>query len=51
MMMASVDPHDPARVYCVARGGQAFGTEDSGASWREYRLPPGAEDAYAIACA
>jgi hypothetical protein len=46
-----VDPRDSAQVYCVARGGQVFGTGDSGASWREYRLPAGAEDAYAVACA
>ena len=51
MMAASVDPRDPAQVYCITRGGQVFGTEDSGASWRDYRLPPGAEDAYAIVCA
>jgi hypothetical protein len=32
------------------RGGQVFGIEDSGASWQEYRLPAGTEDAYAVAC-
>jgi len=50
MMAVCVHPRDPARVYCVSRGGQVFGTEDAGASWREYRLPAGAEDAYAVAC-
>jgi hypothetical protein len=28
-----------------------FGTEDAGASWREYRLPEGVHDVYAVACA
>ena len=41
MMAVAVHPHDPARVYCIARGGQVFGTEDSGDSWKEYRLPAG----------
>ncbi len=50
LMAVSVHPSDPARVYCVTRGGQVFGTEDSGGSWREYPLPPGVEDVYAIAC-
>ncbi|MEA3155984.1 MAG: hypothetical protein QOK44_3573 [Betaproteobacteria bacterium] len=51
MMSVSVHPGDAARVYCVSRCGQVFGTEDSGASWREYRLPAGVQDVYAIACA
>lgn len=50
MMAACVHPRDAAQVYCVARGGQVFGTRDAGASWREYPLPAGAEDAYAVAC-
>jgi photosystem II stability/assembly factor-like uncharacterized protein len=51
MMSANVHPADPARVYCVSRCGQVFGTEDDGASWREYPLPQGAHDVYAVACA
>jgi photosystem II stability/assembly factor-like uncharacterized protein len=51
MMAVSVHPTDPARVYCVSRCGQVFGTEDTGASWQEYRLPEGVEDVYAVACA
>jgi photosystem II stability/assembly factor-like uncharacterized protein len=50
MMAVSVHPSDPGRVYCVSRGGQVFGTEDSGASWREYRLPEDVRDAYTVAC-
>ena len=30
MMAAAVHPRDPARVYCVSRCGQVFGTEDAG---------------------
>lgn len=50
MMMAAVHRSDPARIYCVSRCGQVFGTEDNGGSWREYRLPQGVEDVYAVAC-
>ena len=51
MMAVAVHPRDPARVYCVSRCGQVFGTEDAGASWREYPLPEGVEDTYTVACA
>jgi len=51
MMAASVHPVDPARVYCISRAGQVFGTEDAGKSWREYRLPEDVQDAYKVVCA
>jgi photosystem II stability/assembly factor-like uncharacterized protein len=51
MMAVATHPRDPARVYCVSRCGQVFGTEDTGASWREYRLPEAVEDVYTVACA
>lgn len=50
MMSVATHPTDPARVYCVSRCGQVFGTEDSGASWREYPLPKNVQDVYAVAC-
>jgi photosystem II stability/assembly factor-like uncharacterized protein len=50
VMAVAVHPGDPARVYCVTRGGQVLGTEDSGASWNDYRLPHGVEDVYTVAC-
>jgi hypothetical protein len=50
LMAVSLHPSDPAQVFCVTRGGQVFGTEDSGGSWQEYRLPSGVEDVYAVAC-
>lgn len=40
MMSVAIDRADPKRVYCATRSGQVFGTEDEGASWREYPLPP-----------
>jgi photosystem II stability/assembly factor-like uncharacterized protein len=49
LMAVSEHPGDPAKVACVTRLGQVFGTENGGASWHEYRLPNGVEDVYAIA--
>jgi photosystem II stability/assembly factor-like uncharacterized protein len=51
MMAVTAHPRDPARVYCVSRCGQVFGTEDTGATWREYPLPEGVQDVYALAAA
>jgi photosystem II stability/assembly factor-like uncharacterized protein len=51
MMAVTAHPDDAAQVYCVSRCGQVFGTEDAGASWREYQLPRGVQDVYAVACA
>jgi len=33
-----------------AKFSQVFGTQDAGASWKEYSLPRGVHDAYAVAC-
>ena len=41
----------PDRVYCAARRGQIFGTEDGGKSWQTYQLPNGVQGVYALACA
>ena len=51
VMAVSAHPRDPARVYCVTRGGQVIGTEDGGESWADLRLPEGVHDVYAVACA
>lgn len=51
MMAVTEHPLDSARIYCVSRCGQVFGTEDAGASWREHPLPAGVEDVYSVACA
>lgn len=50
MMAVALHSGDPDQVYCVARKGQVFGTQDGGRTWREHRLPEGVEDVYAIAC-
>ncbi len=50
MMSVAVDPVDPARIVCASRCGQVFETCDTGASWREYALPEGVHDVYAVAC-
>jgi photosystem II stability/assembly factor-like uncharacterized protein len=50
MMTVSASRQDPKRVYCATRGGQIFGTHDSGATWREYQLPQGLQDVYTVAC-
>jgi photosystem II stability/assembly factor-like uncharacterized protein len=39
MMAVALDPDDPKRIHCVARKGQAFDSDDGGASWREAPLP------------
>ncbi len=51
MMSVTVARSDPRRIYCASRCGQVFGTEDEGASWREYPLPSGVlERVRAVAC-
>ena len=40
----------PDRVYCAARHGKIYGTEDGGESWANYQLPEGIQGIYAIAC-
>jgi len=48
LMIIAASAQSPARVYCAARRGQVFGTEDGGRSWQTYPLP--AEGVYALAC-
>lgn len=50
LMVVSEGAASPDRVYCAARRGQVFGTEDGGASWQSYQLPNGVQGVYAIAC-
>ena len=51
LMIIAPSNETPDRVYCAARRGQVFGTEDGGVSWREYSLPEGVQGVYALACA
>jgi photosystem II stability/assembly factor-like uncharacterized protein len=50
LMTIAASRSSAERVYCAARRGQVFGTEDGGASWQEHPLPRGVEGVYAIAC-
>lgn len=50
LMTVCVHPRDAAQIYCVTRAGQVFGTQNSGDSWQEYRLPSGVQDVYTVAC-
>jgi len=51
MMSVTLDRADSKRVYCVSRCGQVFGTEDEGATWREYPLPTNVlQRVRAVAC-
>ncbi len=51
LMTISPSRSDPKRLYCAARRGQVFGTEDGGASWKAYQLPDGAQGIYSLATA
>jgi photosystem II stability/assembly factor-like uncharacterized protein len=48
LMIIAASAQSPERVYCAARRGQVFGTEDGGRSWQTYPLP--AEGVYALSC-
>jgi photosystem II stability/assembly factor-like uncharacterized protein len=48
LMIIAASVQTPNRVYCAARRGQVFGTEDGGRSWQTYPLP--AEGVYALSC-
>jgi photosystem II stability/assembly factor-like uncharacterized protein len=50
LMVVAEGASSPERVYCAARRGQVFGTEDGGQSWQSYQLPNGVQGVYAIAC-
>jgi len=50
MMYAAINPHDAAQVCCVSRCGEVFATADTGASWKESRLPADVRDVYTVAC-
>jgi photosystem II stability/assembly factor-like uncharacterized protein len=50
LMTVAISPRSAQRVFCAARRGQVFGTEDGGASWVQWPLPAGVEGVYAVAC-
>ena len=51
LMCVAPSAANPDRVYCAARRGQVFGTEDGGKHWREFRLPAGMQGVYGLATA
>lgn len=50
LMAVAESSTTPDRVYCAARHGKIYGTEDGGASWVSHQLPNGIQGVYAIAC-
>ena len=50
VMSVAVSGRDPKRVFCAARLGQVFGTEDGGKTWNALPLPEGVQDVRAVAC-
>jgi hypothetical protein len=50
LMTVSISASSDQRVFCAARRGQVFGTEDGGASWLQWPLPQGVEGVYAVLC-
>ncbi len=50
LMAVAEGATSPDRVYCAARRGQIFGTEDGGGSWQSHQLPDGVQGIYALAC-
>jgi photosystem II stability/assembly factor-like uncharacterized protein len=50
LMTIAASASSAQRVYCAARRGQVFGTEDGGESWTQSTLPPGVEGVYAVLC-
>ncbi len=50
LMTLATSAQSPDRIYCAARKGQVFGTEDGGKTWAEYPLPEFVQGVYALAC-
>jgi len=49
LMTVTVSKADPNRIFCGARLGQIFGTEDGGKNWVSLPLPEGVQDVRAVA--
>ncbi len=49
LMTIAASHQNKQRIYCAARRGQVFGTEDGGQSWQSYQLPDGAQGIYSLA--
>ena len=44
------DNRNPKRMYCSTLGGDVFGSQDGGNTWKRYSLPEGATQVYGFAC-
>ncbi len=51
MFALAFDRRQPRNMYCVSSGGEVFASDDGGQHWTERRLPEGATQVYAMACA
>ncbi len=49
-MAVALHPSDPNQVFFAAKTRQVFGTRDGGASWREFPIPEGTGEVYALGC-
>ncbi len=49
LMTVAESAATPDRVWCAARRGQVFGTQDGGKTWNQYMLPPKGAGVYALA--
>ena len=49
LMAIAESADNPDRVWCAARRGRIFGTEDGGASWEQSQLPDDVADVYGLA--
>jgi photosystem II stability/assembly factor-like uncharacterized protein len=50
MMSVAVSQRNPQCIYGVNSIGQVFGTQDGGATWRDFPLPAGIRNVYTVAC-
>ncbi|MFP6747977.1 MAG: hypothetical protein VCD66_10320 [Alphaproteobacteria bacterium] len=50
LMAVAEGATSPDRVYCAARHGKVYGTEDGGKTWQSHQLPGSVQGVYAIAC-
>ena len=49
MMAIRNNPRAPHNIFCVARAGEAFGSQDDGATWKTYPLPETAKEVRSLA--
>ncbi len=50
MFGIAFDQGQANRMYCATNGGEVFGSQDSGKTWKSHPLPEGATQVYSLAC-